>query len=93
MLEAITTILMALVLFLCGVLSGMALVHKMYKKTIQEKQDVIDIQEENNIRILDVNQKYKDIIFYVLTMSDYASGKYIKEYIEKELTSDGQSKS
>lgn len=63
------------------------------EKELRRKQDLIDLQEENNIRILNVNKKYGSILRGIQNMSDYASNKYIKEYIKKELTPNGQSKS
>lgn len=85
MLEEIIIVISAISVFLVGVLAGMALVHKMYKKTIEEQKDTIEIQEKNNIRILNVNRKYSNIIDDVLNENDYASAEYIKNKIKEAL--------
>lgn len=82
----ITTILLAVSLFLCGTIAGMSLVHKMYEKTIDEQQDLIETQEQNNSRILCENIRLYGILEEIQGMSDYTSGKHIKDFIEKKDT-------
>lgn len=84
MLEIIGDILLAINLILCGVLIGMNLTRKMFEETINEQQELIDIQHRNDIRILDVNIKYSNIIDDVLNENDYASAEYIKNKIKKK---------
>lgn len=86
----LSIILLAISLFLAGTIAGMSLMQKIYEKAIDEQQNLIDVQEENNIRILDVNKKYGNILSSVLAMSDYASGKYIKQQIKKALDDAGK---
>ncbi len=90
MLEIIGDILLAINLILCGVLIGMNLTRKMFEETINEQQELIDIQHRNDIRILDVNIKYSNIIDDVLNENDYASAEYIKNKIKKALDDAGK---
>lgn len=89
--QILTIIMLAISLFLAGTIAGMNLIQKICDKTVDEQQELIKLQAENNIRILNVNKKYGNILKGIQNMSDYASCKHIKEYIEKELTSDSQS--
>lgn len=81
----VITFLITFGVYLCGVLAGMALVHKMYKNTMEEQQDTIESQEKNNIRISDQNIRLSNVINDVLNENDYASAEYIKNKIKKAL--------